>query len=691
MPDPRAEHDRLKAEIARHDRLYYVLDRPEISDADYDRLYRRLQELEAAHPELVSTDSPTQRVAGTPSIAFQPYRHHGLMQSLDNAFTVEELTEFDARAKRSLSLPADEAIDYVVEVKIDGLAIELVYEDGRFVAGSTRGDGETGEDVTAQLRTIRSLPLSLAGTPDRPVPRHLSVRGEVYMRRKDFARLNAQQVAAGEAPFANCRNAAAGSVRQLDPRITARRPLAIFVYAVGPDDVGAFRTHGELLETLGSWGLRVNPEWRRVRGVGGVEGRFREVEAGRNAFDYDADGTVVKVDRIDWQQQLGVKTRSPRWAVAFKWAPEEAVTQVERIFADVGRTGALTPTAFLKPVQVGGVTVSMATLHNQDEVERKDVREGDWVVVRRAGEVIPEIVSVKKERRTGGERPFRIPETCPSCGGPTSRLPDEAITRCANLACPRQLMRRLEHYASRDALDIRLLGEKLAESLVRAGKVTKISDLYELTRETLEPFPYATREDGAVIQFGAKRTATLLEQLAASRRPPLPKFLHALGIRNVGEHTAKILADHFGTLDKLRTAGEEEIARVHGIGPIVAKSVRDFFSNERSRSELDAILAHGFEFRRPEAAASNLLAGKTFVLTGTLESFTRPAAKLEIERRGGRVSGSVSSKTHFVVAGSDPGSKVDDARKHGVRVLDENEFRAMLAGGPQAEASVEGS
>ena len=675
--NPAEEIAALKREIEKHNHLYYVKDTPEISDAEYDRLFGRLQELERKHPELVTADSPTQRVGGQVLEAFEPYRHHGPMLSLDNAFSLDEVTEFDARARKTLALAEGEVIEYVVEVKIDGLAIELVYEDGKLVAGSTRGDGEIGENVTNNIRVIKSVPLTLTPIQGKPFPKRVSIRGEVYMRRKDFAAINELRKEAGEQLFANCRNAAAGSLRQLDPKVTMSRPLSIFLYAVGPDDMESYGTQWEVLETLRAWGLRVNADAKLVKGLDAVQKRFAEIEKERGGYDYDADGTVIKVNRLDWQRQLGFKSRSPRWAVAYKWQPEEAVTQVEKIVTYVGRTGALTPTAHLVPVHVGGVMVSRATLHNQDEIDRKDVREGDWVVVRRAGEVIPEVVSVKTEKRTGSEKKYLIPDTCPECGQPAVREPEESVKRCVNFACPMQLMRHLEHYASRDAMDIGGMGESVAAALVEHKLVKGIADLYDLDEKTLTELIIAESKAGSDIRLGAKRAKTLREQLERSKTCRMDKLVYGLGIRNVGEATARDLADHFGEWARLAAATLEDISKVHGVGPVVAKCVHDFFQNERTRKEVDRLIAHGFTFQKKEAAASNKLAGKTFVFTGTL-SMPRPAAKAEVEKRGGQVLGSVSKKTQFLVAGDDAGSKLDKARELGITILTEAQFAEIL-------------
>lgn len=679
--DPKSEYEALKAEIRAHDHAYYVKDAPTVSDAEYDQLYRRLQEIEKEHPDWVTPDSPTQRVGGSVMEAFESYRHHGPMLSLDNSFTEEEIRQFDERARKGLDLGPSEQIDYVVEVKIDGLAIELVYEDGVFVAGSTRGDGEVGENVTANLRTMKSVPLSLTPIKGKPFPKKISVRGEVYIRRKDFEKMNEQRVKDGEPPFANCRNAAAGSLRNLDPKVTASRPLSIFLYAVGPEDMESFETQWSVLETLSAWGLRTNPEARLVSGLAALEKRFREIEKDRARYDYDADGTVIKINRCDWQRQLGFKSRSPRWATAYKWAPEEAVTQVEDIVAYVGRTGALTPTAHLKPVQVGGVVVSRATLHNESEAQRKDVRKGDWVVIRRAGEVIPEVVSVKLDKRTDDVRnagPYKLPENCPVCGEKTVREAEAAVTRCPNYACPMQLVRNLEHYASRDAMDIGGLGESVAAALVEHSMAKSIADVYKIEEKKFAELVLTESKAGSDIRLGAKRAKTLVEQLERSKKARPDKLLYGLGIRNVGETTAKLLTDHFKGFREVMDAPLEKIGEVHGIGPVVAKSVYAFFHDERTRAIVDDLLAQGFEFQAPVAAASNKLAGKTFVFTGGMSTMTRPAAKAEVEKRGGQVLGDVSKKTQFVVAGEDAGSKLEKAKKLGLTVLTEQEFLEML-------------
>jgi len=688
--DAKKEHEALKAEIRAHDHAYYVKDAPTVSDAEYDQLYRKLQALEKANPELVTPDSPTQRVGGAVMSAFASFTHLGPMLSLDNSFTEEEIQQFDERARKGLDLGEGQGIEYVVEVKIDGLAIELVYEDGVFVAASTRGDGEIGENVTENVRTMKSVPLALTPIKGKTFPKKISVRGEVYIRRGDFLKMNAQREKDGEPPFANCRNAAGGSLRNLDPKVTASRPLSIFLYAVGPNDMESFDSQWEVLETLGKWGLRVNPEARLVKGLGELEKRFREIEKDRPGYDYDADGTVIKVNRLDWQRQLGFKSRSPRWATAYKWAPEEAFTQVEDIVAYVGRTGALTPTAHLVPVQVGGVMVSRATLHNQDEVSRKDVRKGDWVVIRRAGEVIPEVVSVKLDKRSkdvAAAGPYKLPANCPVCGQAAVREPEESVTRCVNIACPMQLVRHLEHFASRDAMDIGGMGESVAAALVEHSMVKSIADLYDLKEKKLVELVLTESKAGSDIRLGAKRAKTLMEQLERSKTCRADKLLFGLGIRNVGETTAKLLTDTFGGFEEVKSASLEDISNVHGIGPVVAKSVHDFFSNPRTRAVVDVLLAHGFTFVKPAAAASNKLAGKTFVFTGGMTTMTRPAAKAEVEKRGGQVLGSVSKKTQFVVAGEDAGSKLDKARELGLTVLTEAEFIEMLKDEVHSQAS----
>lgn len=652
--------EKLRAELAYHNRLYYTQDSPEVSDATYDALMRELLELEAAHPELVTADSPTQRVGGAASEKFERVTHRQQMLSLANVFDDAELVEFDERVRKLLGV---EDVGYVCEPKMDGLAIELVYEKGGFVQGSTRGDGQVGEDVTANLRTIRNLPLKLTGAK---APPRLEVRGEVFIRRADFERLNRQREEAGLPTFVNPRNSAAGSLRQLNPKDTAARPLSVFVYEVGETEGQKFASHLEKLGWLAAAGLPVNPRRYEARGLTGVRAAYLDMMKDRHALPYEVDGLVVKVDDEDFRARLGQVSKSPRWAVAYKFPPEEAETKVRDIEVNVGRTGAVTPFAVFEPVFVGGVTVSTATLHNEDEVRRKGVKKGDWVFVRRAGDVIPEVVKVIESRRDGSERDFVMPTACPSCASPISR--EGAIARCTNAACPAQLEGRLRHFASREAMDIEGLGEKLCVQLVESGGVKSPVDLYRLTLKQL----------CALERMGEKSAQNLLDGIARSKTPALRRFIYALGILQVGEATAKALAADFKDVQALMDASEERLQEVRDVGPEVARELKGFFENPANREMVEALLAAGVAPLPPEAVKGGAFMGKSVVLTGTLQAMGRDAAKEEVERRGGRVSGSVSKKTDFVVAGEEAGSKLKKAAELGVQVLDEAAFLKLL-------------
>ena len=661
-PEVRERVERLRAEIRRHDYLYHVLDRPEIPDAEYDKLFRELVSLEAQYPELVTPDSPTQRAGAPPAAEFRPVPHAVPMLSLQNCFSAEELAEWDERVRRMLR---GEPVEYVCEPKLDGLSVELVYEDGVFTVGSTRGDGRVGEDVTANLRTIKQLPLRLFPL-DGAVPRHLEVRGEVYMEKAAFRRLNEERARRGEPEFANPRNAAAGSLRQLDPAVTAARPLRLFLYHVARAEGLTLRTQEELLTVLPKLGLPVNPLWRRCRSLEEVEGFYRELLAAREGLSYATDGMVVKVNDFAQREALGEIARAPRWAISYKFPAEEAITRVQDIVVQVGRTGTLTPVAILAPVEVSGVTVSRATLHNEDEVRRKDVRVGDWVAVRRAGEVIPEVVRSLAERRTGGEREFRMPERCPACGGPVVRAPGEVAHRCENISCPARVKEAIRHYASRRAADIQGLGDKLVDRLVETGLVRRISDLYRLRAEDLVPLE----------RMGEKSAENLLREIERSKGMSLPRLIYALGIPHVGERAAELLASRWGSLAELAQATEEELMAVPGVGPEIAGSVVSFFRNEDNRRLVAELAAAGVAPRA--APREGPLAGKVFAFTGTLPSFTREEARRLVESRGGRVASAVSRGVDYVVAGQDPGSKLARARELGIPVLDEGEFRALV-------------
>jgi DNA ligase (NAD+) len=656
----------LRAQLAQHDYRYYVLDDPEVPDAEYDRLMRELRALEAADPTLITPDSPTQRVSGTPSSAFGEVVHRVPMLSLDNAFTEEDLTAFDRRIHERLGLSGE--LEYVAEPKLDGLAVTVIYRDGQLAQAATRGDGVTGEDVTANVRTIRAVPQRLRGT----APALLEARGEVFMLLGGFERMNEQARARGEKVFVNPRNAAAGSLRQLDPRITAARPLTALFYALGALE-GAPQPTGqlELLTWLRALGLPVSPEVRPVKGVGGCLDYYRDLGARRRALPYQIDGVVYKLERRADQERLGYLSRSPRWAIAHKFPADEALTQVKGVEFQVGRTGALTPVARLEPVFVSGVTVSNVTLHNIDEVHRKDVRVGDTVIVRRAGDVIPEVVSVILERRPAGTVPVQLPQRCPVCQSPVLRVEGEAVARCTGaFTCRAQRQEALRHFASRRALDIEGLGDKLIEQLVEHEQLRSPADIYALTLPQLAQLE----------RMGEKSATNLLAAIEKSKHTTLPRLLLGLGIRDVGEATALALARHFGTLEQLMQADAAMIQQVPDVGPIVAAHVAAFFASDDHRKVIKALQAKGVKWPQmtPAPAAVDPLAGKTFVLTGTLSGLTRDEATQALSARGAKVAGSVSKKTHYLVAGAEAGSKLNRARELGVRVIDEQELLRLL-------------
>jgi DNA ligase (NAD+) len=674
---PQAVAERAKAlreEIRQHDRAYYVLDRPTIADAEYDALFKELVALEAQHPSLVTRDSPTQRVGGAPQSGFAPVRHAVRMLSIrtETNTAAEAALEFDARIRRELGLD-DEAppVGYMAELKFDGLAINLRYEEGRLAVASTRGDGEVGEDVTRNIRTIGVIPPRL-NTP-RP-PAVLDVRGEVYMTRADFARLNARQHERGQKAFINPRNTAAGAVRQLDPAMTAERPLHFFAYGIGEVRQWSLpESQHALLDVLAGFGLPVDDHCRVVHGGDELIAFYEHVAAIRDELPFDIDGVVYKVDRLAWQVELGFVTREPRWAVAHKFPAEEMSTKLLDIGVQVGRTGAITPIARLEPVFVGGVTVTNATLHNEDEVRRKDVRIGDTVVVRRAGDVIPEIVRVLVDRRPPDAREFVMPTTCPECGSAVERLPDEAIARCTGgLVCPAQRKQALRHFASRHAMDIEGLGEKLIDQLVESGRIETAADLYRLRVDDLAELE----------RMAEKSAANVVGAIARSRDTTLERFIYALGIRHVGEATARDLAAHFGALDPLLDADEGALVQVRDVGPVLAESIRDFFAEPHNRAVIAALRAAGVHWKEgaPRRPAEGLLTGRTFVLTGTLPTLSRDDAKALLEAAGATVAGSVSKKTDYVVAGAEAGSKLAKAEALGVKVIDEAAMRALLGG-----------
>jgi DNA ligase (NAD+) len=662
------EVERLRREIEAHNRRYYVEDAPTVSDAEYDALFRRLAELEAAHPSLRDDNSPTQRVGAAPAAAFAPVTHGLPMLSLDNAMSADEFREFDARVRKLLR--REDPVPYVVEPKLDGLAVEVVYVDGLLTVASTRGDGITGEDVTANVKTIASLPLRLhRAARGAPLPARLEVRGEVIFPSAKFAALNAERVKAGEPPFANPRNAAAGSLRQIDPTVTKGRPLDLLFHSAGLIEGAAFACHWEFLAGLRAWGLRTSTLNQRVEGGDAVVAYHAEVERRRETLPYEVDGVVAKVDDLAQQRRLGEVSRSPRWAIAFKFKAQQGETRVRNIIASVGRTGVLTPVAELEPVTVGGVTISNASLHNMDEVERKDVRIGDTVVIERAGDVIPYVVRVVTERRDGRQRRFRMPRACPVCGSEVIREEGAAAFRCIGLQCPAQRREVIRHYASKHALNIDGLGEKLVAQLLQAGLVTEVADLYALTVEQL----------AGLERMGTKSATNLFEAIQATREPPLDRFILGLGIPQVGERTAQALAERFGDFDALEQADVETLSGIRDIGPETAREIHAFFSLEQNRTAMRRLR----QFVTPKHAARRRrggpLSGKSLVITGTL-SAPREEIVDRIEAAGGRVTGSISRKTDYLVAGEEAGSKLDKARTLGVAVLDEPALDALLAG-----------
>lgn len=670
MSAPAEKLKKLKADIAYHNHRYYTLDAPEISDASYDKLMRELLAIEAEHPELVTKDSPSQRVGGAVLDKFEKVTHRQQMLSLANALEQNEFVEFDERVRKSLG---KDEITYTCEPKMDGLAIELVYENGEFVQGSTRGDGTIGEDVTENLKTIKILPLKLEGSTrgepgNKKIPRTLEVRGEVFIRKADFKRMNEKLVKAGEEAFVNPRNSAAGSLRQLDSKLTASRPLSIYLYETGVVEGAEWERHQDKLKSLEGWGFPVNPKRWIVKGVDGVMKAWNELLAARHDLPYEIDGLVVKVDSSDERARLGQVSKTPRWAVAFKFPPEEMEAQVREIVVQVGRTGAITPVAELVPVFVGGVTVSRATLHNEQELRRKDVREGDWVFVRRAGDVIPEIVKVITAKRTSKVKEFVFPTRCPICGSPVKKEEDGVIQRCTGKTCPAKLQGRLRHFATRTAMDIDGLGDKVCEALLEAKLVTTVADLYKLTVKQL-----ATLD-----RMGEKSAQNLFDAIQRSKNTQLKRFIYALGIPEVGETTGKTLADAFRDAKKLMAAKEEDLLKVKDIGPEMAKVIAGHFAEAENRAVVEQLLAAGVKPEPPEEVkAGGAFAGKTVVITGTL-SMSREEAKEEIERRGGKVSGSVSKKTDLLVAGEEAGSKLAKAKELGVKTIGDAEFKALL-------------
>ena len=664
----RAEADKLREQINRANHLYYVLDAPEISDAEYDRLMRRLEEIEAAHSALVTPDSPTQRVGAAPSEKFAVVRHRKMMMSLANAMNAEEMVEFDKRIKRMLH--SDAEVEYVAEVKLDGLSVELVYDDGVLTVASTRGDGDNGEDITLNIRTIKSVPLRLVKPKHGKILKLLEVRGEVIFSKAGFAKLNEDRERNGEPVFANPRNAAAGSLRQLDPKITASRPLDIFLYAPGVVDGLELNSQWEFLQSIKELGLRVNPESKVCKNVDEVLAFWNDLTERRHQLDYDADGVVAKVNSYPLQNQLGEVSRSPRWAIAYKFKAQQGETTVEKTEAYVGRIGSLTPVAKLAPVQLAGVTISNASLHNLDEIRRKDIREGDTVLIERAGDVIPYVVRVTQPGHPRAHE-FQMPSHCPVCGGAIVHEEGEVAYLCVNVNCPARMRESVRYFASKNCMNIDGLGDKLVGQLIESKLVAELDDIYKLKDKMPELL--------ALERMGKKSAENLIANIENSRKVPLDRVINALGIRHVGEHTARQVAIRFGTLEALSAASGEVLTSVRDIGAEVAHSIREYFDEPRNmqavkrlEKELDIEKVRVAEGRGP-------FRDKTFVLTGTLETMTREQAEQKIFEGGGRVSGSVSRKTDFVLVGADPGSKARKAQELGVKILDEKEFLAMAS------------
>ncbi|HSF25208.1 MAG TPA: NAD-dependent DNA ligase LigA [Blastocatellia bacterium] len=653
----------LRQKLEYHNYLYYVQDAPEISDAEYDRMFRELLELERAHPELASPDSPTQRIGGEPLERFDKVPHHAPMLSLANAFSEAELLAFD---KRISNLLDQSDIAYLTEMKIDGVAIALTYRDGRFVRGATRGNGVIGEDVTANLKTVKQIPLKLKGADDIPL---MEVRGEVYLPVSAFEAMNEERADKGEAQFANPRNAAAGAIRQLDPQVTKKRPLAFFGYAIGHIENKILRSQKEILERLADWGFPVNSNYRWHDSIKGVIEFCNAWEMKRDSLDYEIDGVVVKVDDLEYQRLLGTVSRDPRWAIAYKFPGQVATTRLKEIGVNVGRTGSMNPYAVLEPVRLGGVTIKLATLHNQDDIRRKDIRVGDMVVVKRAGDVIPQVVGPVLEQRTGREQVFKYPTKCPSCGRPVVHKEGDAMAYCVNRDCPAQLLEGLAHFVSRGAMDIRGLGYSTLLKMVELRLVKSGGDLYGLTEKQIGRLP----------GYKEKSIANLLAALEESRQRPFENVLLALGIRHVGEGVAALLVETFHDIDALMNATEEDISSITGIGPQIAHSVHEWFADERNRRLVEKLREAGLKMaREKKPVKTGPLTGKTFIITGKLEKMPRSAAEKLIEEHGGAVLASVSKKLDYLVVGEDPGSKLAKARKLGVKEISEKQLLGMI-------------
>ena len=664
--DIKLEIERLRKEISRHDHLYYVLNKPTVSDREYDRLYRKLKDLEDAHPELITPESPTQRVAGAVTKAFPVVRHMTPMLSMDNTYSAEEIREFDARVRKNLKI---DKVEYVVELKFDGVSVSLVYENGKWARGATRGDGQEGDDVSTNLKTIRSIPLVSRDDTDKAT-KLIEVRGEVYMTKKGFDEINALKEKAGEELFANPRNAAAGSLKLLDPKIVAERHLDIYIYGIGRYEGMDFDTHIEALEYLKGAGFRVNPHFKLCKGVREVIEYCNSWETKREKLEFEIDGMVLKVNDLGYRERLGVTSKSPRWAIAYKFPAEKALTEVEDIIVQVGRTGAITPVAILRPVHLSGTTVSRASLHNFDEIERLDVKIGDKVYVEKSGQIIPKVISVAKEKRKGKEKTFHAPIKCPACGSRLVSAPDEVAIRCENAGCPAQTREKILHFASRAAMDIEGMGDSMVDKLVEKKLVKDYSDIYYLKFEDIE----------SLERMAKKSAHNLIDAIAKSKSAELHRLIYGLGIRHVGERAAWVLADKAGSIKKLEIASIEDLTKIAEIGPVMAESIYNFFRNKENLKILkkleDAALSMSSKANR--SGAGGRLSGKTVVVTGALKYFARAEIEELIRRSGANASSSVSKNTDFLVAGEEPGSKLDKARALGVKIVTEEEFKRML-------------
>jgi DNA ligase (NAD+) len=656
---------KLRTEINYHNYLYYVLDRPAITDTEYDKLFRELENTEKQFPELITESSPTSRIGAPPLKEFSEVRHLVPMLSLSNAFSEEETIDFDKRIKKILKTTGD--IEYIAEPKIDGLGISLIYENGVFVKGATRGDGFTGEDVTNNLKTIKSIPLCLLGEKESH-PKKIEIRGEVYIQKKAFEKLNEERKKKDEPLFANPRNAAAGSLRQLDSKITATRPLDSFLYGIGQIEGKSFSSHWEMLQTFKAWGLKVNPLIEKVKNIDCAISFHKFVTTKRKSLDYEVDGIVIKANDFSLQKELGTISRSPRWALAYKFPAQEATTKIIDIIPQVGRTGAITPVAVMEPVEVGGVTVSRATLHNQDEIDRLDVQIGDTVVIQRAGDVIPEIVSVVFGKRKGIEKKYKLPNTCPSCGSSLFRDEDEAVLRCIGISCPAQITENIIHFASRNAMNIEGLGTKHIEQLANKGLIKNAADLYCLTKDDILKLE----------RMADKSTSNILKAIEKSKQTTLNRLIFGLGIRHVGEHTAKLLANEFGSIENIQKSDFDRLLEIHEIGPEIANSITNFFLDKKNLAIIEKLKNVGITYETAKGPESHKFQKLTFVFTGTLKKLKREEAKRIVEELGGRTSSSVSKNTSFVVIGEDPGQKAEKARELGIKVISEEEFKTMF-------------